>query len=1437
MAETATVEILLKNNEKLRSDLEKSTKALEGFAKVAAKLGKKKISIDVSGLDKVQKEFDETAEASRKLSAEGKRLEREFIGALRKLKKESAKLGFDPISKSAQRLRANVAQAGKAFVDFSRGAGKSLREVGLDTRKVEEATKRAEKEWRNFSREGRKVAKVAREVAAAEKAAAAAAKQLAADQRAASAAAKRLEADERRLAAAADRAAAAKRRAAAAALRLAAADERARKSARGLLSAFRGVRAGLAALGIAAVARRMTRLVSEAIRVKRSFDGIEQTLKAVTDTTEEYDRAQRLVFNTAKRLGLQITSLGTDYANFLASTKELDLSQRQIEKIFIQVSEAARVLNLPVDRVKLTFLALSQTASKGIACVDTETEILALRGWLRWDQLHRGEIVAGINLETGELEWQVLTEVWEFGYEGDMVAVEHAGESLSMIPAHRVIVWEEGRLAIKRAAYLDGSETWALVAPKGDQLPGILPPATVGKAGNLYGKGRVWCPETPLGTWIARKGDWSFCTGNTMEELRRQLGDQLPGILPRLAKELNLTTAALFEMIRSGRLLAEEALPAIGRAAEGLAGGQVLEASQQLAANIDRLGTAAQLTQKRVIELAEPALNKLIKALTSAAESSPDLERSLANIIEGLASLGETAVVLGPGLIKFVSALSEMGRAVQIIVLTLQLAKEEGFNFLVSLFGEEADFKRVVLLAEETADSIETINKRLLEAQKANVEEAVELFEDETKQREKIAKISADALFKIAQKLGKDLEKISKGSAERTLEIEKLTADEREEILRELTAVLALIEIESAQDRAGAGDQIVAVARGIADLRLKTNEALAERLAALELEVASDFQAAADQILASARISAGDREKLAQDLSQRLLKIEQERIEKVEDAREAFETKLREGGNREDAERELSDKVVEIFEDETRKKIDELERFDKAVEKSVDKQIKLDQKLLAVRLKSLAKLREEATKVFKDLEDLSFGGGGDEAATKLQRLKKELEALEAKPRFDLTGAERRRIQELPAEIRKAGVELQRVASDADLAKAGIKGLGIEMAQFSKKALEDVQGLVVSNKDFANSFDALGEQSKIALGNALRQFEELGKANRLTDADVRGLQGTFEALGLSGKDSIGGIASALDNLSGKSTPAQQIATDLTGVGEKAAAARPLVEGLAAQVERVGSEDQAAKIRGIAASFATLSKALEDEGEGFEQLNVLATALVKIAGPLETISINLPLLPPPVAAIVASVIELVEAKALEPLTTALLAIEPPVKLLAENLPLVSLAVADLVTAAADSKEPIGDLQEALETLGSPEVVQKLTAAATALGILQTALEKLASAEGFGAVRTAAESLATYLGGEFEVAILEAANLIVGEIANAFLLLARTIAAAKTKALELAGVLGTKLPDAAERGAKRAIESLQSIGAEVDIILGKVGQLIQAFDTLEQKRKAAG
>lgn len=57
----------------------------------------------------------------------------------------------------------------------------------------------------------------------------------------------------------------------------------------------------------------------------------------------------------------------------------------------------------------------------------------------------------------------------------------------------------------------------------------------------------------------------------SMEELRQQLGDALPGVLPLLAQQLGLTTQELNKLVESGQLLASEAIPAIAASLTKLA--------------------------------------------------------------------------------------------------------------------------------------------------------------------------------------------------------------------------------------------------------------------------------------------------------------------------------------------------------------------------------------------------------------------------------------------------------------------------------------------------------------------------------------------------------------------------------------------------------------------------------------------------------------------------------------------------------------------------------------------------------------------------------------------------------------------------------------------------------------------------------------------------
>lgn len=75
-----------------------------------------------------------------------------------------------------------------------------------------------------------------------------------------------------------------------------------------------------------------------------------------------------------------------------------------------------------------------------IRCVDTETEIMTTRGWLRWDEVEVGDEALGINPDTGNSEWQAIEEVFHSPYEGGVMRLTTKVHDSITTPNHRWLV-------------------------------------------------------------------------------------------------------------------------------------------------------------------------------------------------------------------------------------------------------------------------------------------------------------------------------------------------------------------------------------------------------------------------------------------------------------------------------------------------------------------------------------------------------------------------------------------------------------------------------------------------------------------------------------------------------------------------------------------------------------------------------------------------------------------------------------------------------------------------------------------------------------------------------------------------------------------------------------------------------------------------------------
>lgn len=114
----------------------------------------------------------------------------------------------------------------------------------------------------------------------------------------------------------------------------------------GLFAAFRG---------IGNVVESIQRLEAAQSRLNVIFDG-DQMLAA-----RELDFIRR----NADRLGIAFGDLADLYTKFAVASRGTRLEGEATRDIFIAVAEAARVNKAPLDRIRLTFLALEQMVSKG----------------------------------------------------------------------------------------------------------------------------------------------------------------------------------------------------------------------------------------------------------------------------------------------------------------------------------------------------------------------------------------------------------------------------------------------------------------------------------------------------------------------------------------------------------------------------------------------------------------------------------------------------------------------------------------------------------------------------------------------------------------------------------------------------------------------------------------------------------------------------------------------------------------------------------------------------------------------------------------------------------------------------------------------------------------------------------------------------------------
>lgn len=79
-------------------------------------------------------------------------------------------------------------------------------------------------------------------------------------------------------------------------------------------------------------------------------------------------------------------------------------------------------------------------------CVDTETEVLAQRGWLRSYELKVGDRILTLNMQTGASEWKPVRDVYRSHYSGPMIAIDNQTVNALTTLDHKWAVTEQRAL-------------------------------------------------------------------------------------------------------------------------------------------------------------------------------------------------------------------------------------------------------------------------------------------------------------------------------------------------------------------------------------------------------------------------------------------------------------------------------------------------------------------------------------------------------------------------------------------------------------------------------------------------------------------------------------------------------------------------------------------------------------------------------------------------------------------------------------------------------------------------------------------------------------------------------------------------------------------------------------------------------------------------------
>ena len=163
------------------------------------------------------------------------------------------------------------------------------------------------------------------------------------------------------------------------------------------------------------------------------------------------------------------------------------------------------------------------------------------------------------------------------------------------------------------------------------------------------------------------------------EELKRQLGNALPGAFELAAQSMNLTTAELMDMMKKGEVVSRDFLPRFAALVKDSLGTQIGIAVNQYNAHLNRLKSQTFLLQASLGQILNEALTPLVQGLTSVVRGANLLIKAFGDSTTAATALQSVFLALGVSLGIYIA------KTTAATIATLNLALAEGTKLASSL--------------------------------------------------------------------------------------------------------------------------------------------------------------------------------------------------------------------------------------------------------------------------------------------------------------------------------------------------------------------------------------------------------------------------------------------------------------------------------------------------------------------------------------------------------------------------------------------------------------------------------------------------------------------------------------------------------------------------------------------------------------------------------